>query len=274
MSWSSGAESPTALCAHECEAQLRGPVAVAGTTTCAKTKSTTAAATPPSPAAAPPLIFFDPLDPCADAPRRELTEEEAWRCGVALQVFQKKLTKPREIHNEFNSLPCHEYLPLNEKGQGQYGKFNVKITKTRHGGEVELRGLKIQRNEMIYTLFMVQSHKVHSVLHIRYSTWPDHDVPNNSSDVRKIIKRLYHIPKEHPIVVHCSAGIGRTGSAITVLNTIDRILLGEWSALELVETVRKFRNQRVGMVEREPQYTFCYAAIVDELKELLSILEC
>ncbi|KAK3118091.1 hypothetical protein QOZ80_9BG0694100 [Eleusine coracana subsp. coracana] len=158
---------------------------------------------------------------------------------------------------------CHEYLPLNDKGQGQNGKFNVKITKTRHDGEVELRGLKIQRKE---------SKKVHSVLHIRYSTWPDHDVPNNSTDVRKIIKRLYHIPKEHPIVVHCSAGIGRTGSAITVLNTIDRILLGEWSALELVETVRKFRNQRVGMVETEPKYTFCYAAIIDELKELLSIL--
>ncbi|GJN28613.1 hypothetical protein PR202_gb16818 [Eleusine coracana subsp. coracana] len=46
---------------------------------------------------------------------------------------------------------CHEYLPLNDKGQGQNGKFNVKITKTRHDGEVELRGLKIQRKEPKYT---------------------------------------------------------------------------------------------------------------------------
>ncbi|KAK3119449.1 hypothetical protein QOZ80_9AG0670730 [Eleusine coracana subsp. coracana] len=157
---------------------------------------------------------------------------------------------------------CHEYLPINKEGQRQYGKFNVKITKTKHDGLVELRALKIRRNE---------AEKVHSVLHIRYSKWPDHHVPNDSTDVRKFLKRLYHIPKEHPIVVHCSAGIGRAGSTITILNTIDRILLGEQSALELVETVRNFRNQRVGTVEREPQYTFCYAAIVDELKELMRI---
>ncbi|TVU26159.1 hypothetical protein EJB05_28695, partial [Eragrostis curvula] len=305
---------------------------------------------------------FDPLDPRAAVPRRKLTEEEAWRCGIAFQMFERKRTQDREMHDEFTSLPqrkevlkstelftvardhanwktnrhedvlpfdrnrvrlqastndyvnashiesqgkdqrkfistqgpqpnmfedfwqvvyenrcpvivmvtkvadgqCHEYLPLNDEKQGDYGKFNVKITETNQDGQLELRSLKIQPNE---------SDEVHSVLHIRYSTWPDQDVPASGSTtvVRKIINRLYHIPKEYPIVVHCSAGIGRTGTTITILNTIERILLGEWSALELVETVRKFRHQRVGMVEREPQYKFCYDAIAAELKELMSI---
>nr|CAB3491099.1 unnamed protein product [Digitaria exilis] len=155
---------------------------------------------------------------------------------------------------------CHEYLPLNKDLEQDYGEFNVKITKTRHDGPLELRSVKIQRKE---------SDRVHSLLHIRYSDWPDHGVPGDTTAVRRIISRLYHIPREFPIVAHCSAGIGRAGSTITILNTMERILRGEWSALELVETVRKFRNQRVGMVEREAQYLFCYRAVAHELKDLI-----
>ncbi|CAO2143484.1 unnamed protein product [Urochloa humidicola] len=313
----------------------------------------------------------DPLDPCADPPRLALTEEEVWRCRVALQVLQRKIDLDEQpgsdiMGTEFKSLPvrrevlkntelftaardnanwkrrnrhkdvlpfdynrvrlqtsegndyinasliktegndktrfiftqgpkpqtfehfwqmiyenccpvivmvtpvdpkkCHEYLPIDkEQKQGDYGKFNVKITKTEYicDDQLELCSVTIQRNE---------TGRVHSLLHIRYSKWDDHEAPNGNTGVQQIIKRLYHIPREHPIVAHCSAGIGRSGTTITILNTVERILRGEWSALELVETVRKFRNQRVGMVEREVQYKFCYKAIANELDDLIKNL--
>ncbi|CAN6362469.1 unnamed protein product [Urochloa humidicola] len=161
---------------------------------------------------------------------------------------------------KFDGYKCHEYLPLS-KDEEVFGKFNIKIVKTRKYGQLVLRGVKVQRNE---------SDSVHSLLHIEHSEWPDHGVPSDSNAVRKILKRLYHIPREHPIVAHCSDGIGRTGAYITIHNAIERILLGEQGAVDLAVTVKQFRSQRPGMVQTQEQYKFCHQAIADELKDLIS----
>ncbi|CAO2141079.1 unnamed protein product, partial [Urochloa humidicola] len=160
----------------------------------------------------------------------------------------------------FDGHKCDEYLPLGTD-QGVFGKFNIKVTKTRIDGQLVLRDVTVQRDE---------SDSVHSLLHIEHSEWPDHGVPSNSNAVRQILKRLYYIPREHPIVAHCSAGIGRTGAYITIHNAIERILQGEQSAVDLAETVKKFRSQRPGMVQTEEQYKFCHQAIADELRDLIS----
>jgi len=147
-------------------------------------------------------------------------------------------------------------------GQGAYGKYDVQIVKTRTDNH-QLWLRKVQ-------VLNMESGKVHSVLHIEYPDWPDHGVPTNTDAVRQIWKRLHHIPTEHPIVVHCSAGIGRTGTYITIHTTIERILIGDKRSYDIVETVKNFRSQRPGMVQTEQQYKFCYQVIVDELKDLLN----
>ncbi|KAJ4751841.1 Tyrosine phosphatase [Rhynchospora pubera] len=156
---------------------------------------------------------------------------------------------------------CADYFK-SEKGQGQFGNINV-ITKSTvvTTSSLVLRCLELEQNNA--------SEPPVPVLHIEYPDWPDHGVPRSTVAVREILRRLYHVPSDvGPIVVHCSAGIGRTGTYCAVHNTIQRILLSDTSSLDLVKTISDFRFQRIGMVQTPDQFLFCYQAIIDELEEL------
>ncbi|XP_010256308.1 PREDICTED: protein-tyrosine-phosphatase PTP1 [Nelumbo nucifera] len=178
-----------------------------------------------------------------------------YRCPVIVMLTR--------LVDNYKMVKCGDYFQA-EDGPREFGNICIVsrwITTTDNS--LVLRNLEVNYKE--------SEDPPLSVLHIQYPEWPDHGVPRDTLAVREILKRIYHVPPNlGPIAVHCSAGIGRTGTYCTIHNAIQRILIGDMSALDLVNTITIFRSQRVGMVQTLEQFLFCYDAILDELEELVS----
>ena len=89
-----------------------------------------------------------------------------------------------------------------------------------------------------------------AVTQFHYTAWPDHGVPSNAFSMIKFIRR---VRKSHPyfsqdvLLVHCSAGVGRTGAFITLDSMLDR--LKEDNSINIYDFVSNLRRQRVLMVQ-------------------------
>ncbi|XP_073144437.1 protein-tyrosine-phosphatase PTP1-like [Henckelia pumila] len=189
------------------------------------------------------------------------TYEDFWemiiqyRCPVVVMLTR--------LVDNYQTVKCGDYFQA-EDGPREFGNICI-ITKWMQTTDSSLivRCLEVSYKE--------PEEPPLSVLHIQYPEWPDHGVPKDTFAVREIFKRIYTVPPDlGPIVVHCSAGIGRTGTYCAIHNTIQRVLAGDNTALDLVNTVTTFRSQRIGMVQTLEQYLFCYDAIVDELENIIS----
>lgn len=189
------------------------------------------------------------------------TYEDFWE--MIIQYHCPAIIMLTRLVDHYRTVKCGDYFQA-EDGPREVGNISI-VGKWMSTTETSLvlRHLVVNHREVEEAAL--------SVLHIQYPEWPDHGVPKDTFAVREILKRLYHLPPNlGPIVVHCSAGIGRTGTYCTIHNTIQRILAGDMSAVDIANTIAVFRSQRIGMVQTKDQYEFCYKAIIDELEDLVS----
>uniref|UniRef100_A0A1I8IP42 protein-tyrosine-phosphatase n=1 Tax=Macrostomum lignano TaxID=282301 RepID=A0A1I8IP42_9PLAT len=120
-----------------------------------------------------------------------------------------------------------------------------------------------------------------TVMHYQYVGWPDHNVPSDPGSVIRLLINVREKARDMekcakndfgPIVVHCSAGIGRTGSVIIIdmlLNFIEAMGLN--CDIDIQKLTHHVRSKRSGMVQTESQYKFVYKAVqayVQQLQEL------
>lgn len=108
------------------------------------------------------------------------------------------------------------------------------------------------------------------VRQIQYLGWPDHGVPDDTGGLEDLIRRvnLHKGSLDVPITVHCSAGIGRTGTFIAAHSGRQDAVSGK--GININGTVAGMREGRPGMVQNSDQYRFAHAAIEDMLKQLPS----
>ncbi|KAM7344935.1 protein tyrosine phosphatase 52F isoform 2-T4 [Cochliomyia hominivorax] len=152
---------------------------------------------------------------------------------------------------EGDIIKCHEYFPLKSKSINVVGKkkdaFDL-YDRTELSVTHETFGLK------------------QKVVHFYFKKWPDHGCPTDPTHLITFIRKVKaeKVPSYSPIVVHCSAGVGRTGTFIG-LDIIMQRLKNE-SKINIYETVKKLRFQRMKMVQTLAQYTFLYTCAYELVK--------
>uniref|UniRef100_A0A8C7RNT1 protein-tyrosine-phosphatase n=1 Tax=Oncorhynchus mykiss TaxID=8022 RepID=A0A8C7RNT1_ONCMY len=152
---------------------------------------------------------------------------------------------------------CVRYWPdLN--ATKEFGKVSVKNVEECQAQDYILRELEVTRLD--------RRELVRYIWHYQYLSWPDHGVPNEPGGVLSFLEQVNRtqsaIPETGPIVVHCSAGIGRTGTIIVIDILIDIInRQGLDCDIDIPKTIQSVRQQRSGMVQTEAQYKFIYMAV-------------
>ncbi|XP_040191291.1 receptor-type tyrosine-protein phosphatase S-like isoform X2 [Rana temporaria] len=154
---------------------------------------------------------------------------------------------------EQNKVKCEQYWP--EQSQ-TYGDIIVTVQKIVQTGAFTIRSFSLRKVQSIVQVMVEQIH---------YLRWPDHGVPKNTSDMVQLVEltNKCNPPGSGPVIVHCSAGIGRTGTFLAL-----DILLKRARAVKKVNVyncVLELRKRRVKMVQEKEQYIFLYNVLLETL---------
>ncbi|XP_048739553.2 tyrosine-protein phosphatase 99A-like isoform X3 [Ostrea edulis] len=152
---------------------------------------------------------------------------------------------------------CDQYWP--EDGIETYGNIQVKHVNTFSRAHYTVR---------IFSLKNVKLKKQFSerIVHqFHYTEWPDHGVPDFTLPVLKFVQKSAALNpiKAGPIVVHCSAGVGRTGTYILIDSMIEQIK--DQGTVAIPSFLLKIRQQRNFLVQTEDQYMLVHDALVEYL---------
>ena len=193
-----------------------------------------------------------------------------------------------------------KYFPTNVDEEILYGKYGVKLvssedigkssrssgTELPRGSEkVENRVLDFRRSnaaDLVKRVFLVRNTlndnmKPLKVIHFHYTGWPDGEAPENSTDFLEICEQVNAVKTSKPIVVHCSAGIGRTGTFAFIHSTsllLNKLANGgtlETDITDFPKQILGLRKDRPDLVQTAYQYDFCYRTILEKLNSLLEI---
>ncbi|XP_069484347.1 receptor-type tyrosine-protein phosphatase beta isoform X2 [Ambystoma mexicanum] len=178
-----------------------------------------------------------------------------------------KMVWEQNVHNivmvtqcvEKGRVKCDHYWPFDQDSL-YYGDLIVQMMSESVLPEWTIREFKICSEDQLDSSRLVR--------HFHYTVWPDHGVPETTQSliqfVRTVRDYINRTPGAGPAVVHCSAGVGRTGTFIA----LDRILqqLDSKDTVDIYGAVYDLRLHRVHMVQTECQYVYLHQCVRDVLK--------
>ncbi|XP_017165919.1 receptor-type tyrosine-protein phosphatase delta isoform X22 [Poecilia reticulata] len=166
-----------------------------------------------------------------------------WEQRSAIVVMMTKL-------EERSRVKCDQYWPT--RGTETYGLIQITLLDT-----VELATYCVRT----FALFKNGSSEKREVRQFQFTAWPDHGVPEHPTPFLAFLRRVKacNPPDAGPMVVHCSAGVGRTGCFIVIDAMLERIK--HEKTVDIYGHVTLMRAQRNYMVQTEDQYVFIHDAL-------------
>ncbi|NXH18352.1 PTPRV phosphatase, partial [Bucco capensis] len=154
---------------------------------------------------------------------------------------------------------CDHYWP-SESASVSYGQVRIHLLMQSSSEEWTTRKFKLWHEG-------VQAER--HVSHLHYTAWPDHGIPESTTSImtfRELVRKHIQSTKDAgPTLVHCSAGVGRTGTFIA----LDRLLqqMKEEKVVDVFRVVYTLRMNRYLMIQTLSQYIFLHSCILDKILE-------
>ncbi|RVE59768.1 hypothetical protein OJAV_G00191830 [Oryzias javanicus] len=167
-----------------------------------------------------------------------------WKCHSIVM-----LTELQEREQD----KCFQYWPTEDSVT--YGDYIVELKGDTLCETFSLRDL---------VLTFVPEKQTRTIRHFHFHGWPEIGIPTEGKgmiDIIASVQRQQQQSGNHPIVVHCSAGAGRTGTFIALSNILERVKAE--GLMDVFQTVKSLRMQRPHMVQTVEQYDFCYRVVQD-----------
>lgn len=175
---------------------------------------------------------------------------------------------------EKNQLKCHQYWPLKSSAAGDTSQCSLLMEDVSL--MVENTGTSNHANFTVTNIKLTDcvSGENRQLIHYHYTSWPDFGVPSSAEAFLTFLQavRTSDCLEEHrgPAVVHCSAGIGRSGTFCLVDSFLLMLEGGcEVQADSISSLLLSMRRYRVGLIQTAAQLSFSYMAIVQGARSLL-----